>query len=131
MNNLKTSDLKTNIMVRDYRHDLLMFAAYKESVLGQLSAHILSLPDNPEITRVGNGNSFTMSISSLGKSLSLSAESYDFKFQYGVIVEKIKSADDCLSALQKIVADGFIKTDNYGKVTLHETVVAYIKDIIA
>ena len=84
-------------------------------LIGQLKAHILSLPDNPRINRISNSpRCFTMSSKDLGGNWSV--EHHDFKKQYQMIVEQLENSElsNTFNKLQNIITGEKIVVSNSG-----------------
>lgn len=114
----------TSIKKETERH-----ASEMKSLLGQLKTHILQLPDNPRITRLGNSpNCFTMSSKNLGNNWSV--EHHDFKKQYELIVSELEASEpaNLFNKLQKIISEGKVVRPGPGhSLNLHPDVVAWLR----
>jgi hypothetical protein len=126
MNNVKTIQAETE------RHAKAMV-----ELIGQLKNHILSLPDNPRIKRLGNRpNCFTISSKDLGSNWSV--EHHDFKKQYEFIVKELETSDHAsvFNKFNKIISDEkLVKSTSSGwqrcchTLNLHPEVVAHLRKL--
>jgi hypothetical protein len=103
------------------------------ALLADLKAEIEGLPDNPRISRLGDGKCFTMSFSDLGDNWS--AGYHDFKSQYRLVVEELEKVADprnILKRLRRVVEDESIRINNGYQYTqrLHPDVVAHLKGLL-
>lgn len=103
-------------------------------LISQLKNHILDLPDNPRIKRLGDKpNCFTISLKDLGDNWSV--EHHDFKEQYNLIISELERGekDNALNKLQKIVEEGKLIISSGGSkhtLTLHLDVVSHLGKLI-
>jgi len=93
----------------------------------QIPAMIAEMPDNPRITRVGDGNCFIMSSAHISKNMS--AEHHDFKYQYREIIKYLQKPTPLhpIEKLQRILEKGRIPDHENRFFTLHEDVLNHIK----
>jgi regulator of replication initiation timing len=91
----------------------------------QISNKIKTLPDNPSITRISS-NAFIMSFKDLKNNWT--PEYYDFKEQYKIIANYLKSSNNVPESLNKIIKDGFIIKNQY-KIHFHPQVIQYLKTL--
>lgn len=93
-----------------------------------LQRKIKSLPDNPNIERLGGG-AFSMNISEVfkNKQTSLSPEFYDFKSQYNKISNELDKTDSLkvFEKFEKIINEGKV-----GSTILHPEVEQHLKQIL-
>lgn len=90
----------------------------------KLKDRILSIPDNPEITRL-EGGAFTISSSEIFKNKSknptniMSPDYFDFKAQYNFLCEIIDKSrlESLFTNLEQIVKTGTIKREIYSGTT--------------
>lgn len=112
-----------------------------KDILLQITEHINNLPDNENIKRISeNPNCFIIS-SKCVIGNSISADYYDFKYQYKKIIEQLHKGrvEDIISKLEKYIKEGKIIVSN-GKdkrgfncvetIKLHPKVIEYLKQII-
>ena len=96
-----------------------------------LQDQILALPDNPDITRLGeSGKCFSIPFSKLGQTWS--AEFHDFRLQYDALLCVVEQADllKLPFKLSKILHDGKLKAG--GKIiTLNPVVIKALAAILA
>lgn len=91
------------------------------------------LPDNPSIDRIATNPCCFMVSSSVVRNNNgiLSPDYYDFKYQYGKIIEKISSVEDSkivetlknMVEMKKFIIKGYT-------ITLHPQVIEFIKPIL-
>jgi len=102
-----------DIIITQRQNDLNMLKIKK-----QLTDIILTLQDNPNITRINN-QCFIISSANLSNDLCLTPEYYDFKRQYRLIVRIIEecSTEKAQSLMNNIVNKGSIRypSDIYHK----------------
>lgn len=112
-----------------------------KSIVKILQDKIAELPDNPNIKRIGNSGTFTMKMSEVFKtpSMNLSADYYDFKYQYKKIVEVLEHTEpgEVFNRLERICKEGKIEyvgtgihgsTRNHHK--LHPDVISHLKSFL-
>ncbi len=101
-----------------------------------LKEQILALPDNPNITRLGeSGKCFAMSSSKLGGNWS--PEYHDFREQYQILINLIDAVDavNLPAELAKIIATGKVRAKFAGRgrvdtVTFNPQVIEHLAGII-
>ena len=111
-------------------------AQIMSELIGQLKTHILSLPDNPRISRI-NSKCFTISSKNLGNNWS--AEHHDFKKQYNLIVKELETSEpaNIFKKFQTIISEGKLVTrcycggqmTNSHTLTLHSDVVSHLRKL--
>jgi len=125
MNNIKSIQAETE------RHARAM-----SELIGELKKHILSLPDNPKIKRMGKSNCFTISSKDLGDNWSV--EHHDFKKQYELIVKELEATEpaNVFNKLQKIISEGKLVSvvgSNWNRsshrLNLHPDVIAWLRKL--
>ena len=105
-----------------------------QALFADLKAEIEGLPDNPNITRLGNGNCFTMSSSNLQSNWS--AKHYDFKSQYKSVseeLERVADSKDIIKRLKQIIKDEGVRVRSRETsywVKLHPDVVEHLKGLL-
>lgn len=107
-----------------------------EKIKGEIQQLILNLPDNPNINRIPNSNSFTMSISQiLGNKNNPTARMdvffHDYLAQYKYISTVISKArpEKVVRLLQRIVSEGKHK-DKADYRTFNPSVINHIKNLL-
>lgn len=95
-------------------------------IMENLNQHIMLLPDNPNIKRVGN-NAFVMTISKLAFGQIFAPSHYDYKFQYKCIVDALSKsgAENVINKLEKIITEKQAE-----KVRLHDDVINHLKKLL-
>ncbi|MFX1709030.1 hypothetical protein PV783_34000 [Chitinophaga sp. CC14] len=107
-----------------------------DTFVKDIEAKIRALPDNPNIQRKSESpNTFTMSFSELakGKAGNLSAEHYDYKYQYEQVIKYLfdNTADAYVIAkhLEQVINTGKIVRPDQGTLVLHTEVVKYLNEL--
>ncbi len=126
-------ELKDNI--RNIQWDLL-------SLKRKINKQIRLLPDNPNINRISN-ICYTIMLSEIqkDKNFTLSAEYYDFKFQYRKIIKKLKDVSplETYNCISKMIVDKSFKVNSgtnihgvicYHTIKLHPSVIEFLKGLI-
>ncbi len=113
-----------------YKKALELIEKQKSDIIDKLYAEILSLPDNPAITRTSSG-SFTVDSAQIAADKGImSASHYDFKKQYQLLAYTLKQTSD-ISVLEGVITKGKVADNSLGKhVTLHKTVIANVQKLI-
>jgi len=113
-----------------YKKALELIEKEKSDIIDKLYAEILSLPDNPQITRDSRG-SFTINSSIIASDKGImSASHYDFKKQYKLLADKLLRTSD-IKILEYLLKEGKIAADSFSRpVTLHKTVIANVQKLI-
>ena len=120
----------TIMETKPYKKALELIEKQKRDIIEKLYAEIISLPDNPAITRTSSG-SFTVDSAQIAADKGImSASHYDFKKQYQLLADKLLQASN-ISALEKALAEGNVRADASSRpVTLHKTVIANVQKLI-
>lgn len=106
-----------------------------------LQDKILELPDNPNINRIGNSGAFSMNLSQvfLTKTHNLSADYYDFEYQYKTLVKILEHSEpgNVFNKLEQICRDGEIEyfgRGMHGKkrntFRFHPDVISHLKTLL-
>ena len=100
-----------------------------QKVVDAIEAKIMSLPDNPRITRL-SPQAFTISSKDLGNNWS--PEHHDFKRQYRIIVDAIKRANvgRALIVLKEIIDKQVVVIGGRQNLRLHPDVVQYLTTLL-
>lgn len=112
-----------------------------KAIVKTLQDKIVELPDNPNINRIGNSGAFSMNISQVfsTKTHNLSADYYDFKYQYKTLVKILEHTEpgNVFNKLEQICDKGEIeyfgrgmhgKTRNTFK--FHPDVISHLKTLL-
>lgn len=118
--------------IKDFKKDLAEIEQRGRAIKELLIEQIKSLPDNPDIQRLGDGrvSCFTMSNSKL-INVNFSPGYYDFKKQYDLIISEIKqeSPTNCLDAIDGIIETGKIKMPGWTQ-RLHPQVIRNLQTLM-
>lgn len=100
----------------------------KKDIIYILSLKILSLPENPNITKLSQ-NTFTLQLRHL-QVASWSPKFYNFKWQYELIVERMKSSRDFVKVLEEIMDTHRVKIDSNNFEAIHPDVIKFLENDI-
>lgn len=100
----------------------------------KINSLILSMPDNPDITRISERpRTFTVKFSTIVKSgsLNMSPYFYDWKYQYERLVRKVNQTEitNLIDMIDMIIRKGAFIIDDE-KVQLHPEVIKQLKSIL-
>ena len=112
-----------------YQDKLIEAESKVKDIVAQIAKLIESCPDNPNIERIENGNSFLIRVKDLSKNFNLSPDYYDFKYQYKLISEYLQKNSNSI-AINKILNDKKILV-NGSYITLHPDVCENVKKILS
>ena len=110
----------------------------------KLRKKIRSFPNNPNIKRISNSpNCYTMMSSEIfkDKDHTMSAEYYDFKYQYKRITDTIRKMDitSIETSLERWIKNGYLDYSTYSQINqrffpnrmkLHPQVIEYLKTLL-
>lgn len=96
----------------------------------QIADKILSLPDNPRITRLGN-NCFTVQSSAFLNG-PWNVAYHDFKQQYKAINKELTKApiEDTLKVLNRIINTGYVRETSTYRFRLHPDVIQHLNKLL-